>query len=221
MDTAFHYEGIFDKDVLMEYSKGMGNRQVSATVAQYHSDDDIRILNMISWKNINNLLFFGGGIVKKTFYPDPFSSAVPMYKPGETTPVYVVTRGYFSSIRPGVGPVGAQRSGAKAPEDDRLFLNVKPTTLTFFPSVKLQDWLKVRGSLGSDGDPEFETQEEIIGHRVTFNGDPLDSKVERKQRVIMGFEGKVGAKNFTKKGTNTSVSMLKNLKDSKYHLVPI
>lgn len=85
----------------------------------------------------------------------------------------------------------------------------------------MQDWLKVRGSLGSDGDLEFETQEEIIGHLVTFNGDTLDSKVERKQRVIMGFEGKVGAKNFTKKGTNTSVSMLKNLKDSKYHLVPI
>ena len=117
----------------MEYSKGMGNREVSATAAQYHSDDDIRILNMISWKNINHPLFFGGGIVKKKFYPDPFSSAVPMYKPGETTPVYVVTRGYFSSIRPGVGPVGAQRSGAKAPEDDRLFLNVNPTTLIFFP----------------------------------------------------------------------------------------
>ncbi|XMA08884.1 hypothetical protein WAI453_001675 [Rhynchosporium graminicola] len=64
---------------------------------------------MVSWKSINHLSFFGGGIVGKKFYPDASSSTIPFYKSGLSTalpgtnPVYRLSRGYFSSVRPGIG----------------------------------------------------------------------------------------------------------------------
>ncbi|KAL2075034.1 hypothetical protein VTL71DRAFT_8814 [Oculimacula yallundae] len=200
METLIHYQGTFDKDLLTKFVKNMGNRQVPTDLANYNLDDDVRILNMVSWKNINDPLVFGGGIVGKKFYPDPFRSNTALYSGGGltgTTPVYVLSRGFFSSIRPGIGDT-AERG---------LFLNVNPTTSAFFPDVNLMAWLKVRGGMEINGNPARETREEIIGRRVTFKGDKLDSKGKRKRRVIMGFEGRVGEKTFPDKVTLKKTNM--------------
>ncbi|CZR67285.1 uncharacterized protein PAC_17184 [Phialocephala subalpina] len=65
------------------------------TVAGYFPDEDIRALNVVTWKNINNPDVFSGGVNGKKFYPDLFSQARPLTL--NQTKVYILSRGYFSS----------------------------------------------------------------------------------------------------------------------------
>ena len=123
----------------------------------YLPDDDLRILNIISWKNISQDDIFGGGRSGKKFYPTPpaFSSAHMI--PNNANPVYILCKGFFTSMRPGAGS---------------LLLNINPVTTAFYPAVRLQDWMIARWP-GADGIPPANGLHELEGLRVTFEGDPL------------------------------------------------
>lgn len=105
------------------------NAHVNAKSPKFmvNPENDLKALNIISWKNINDTSFNGGRVDKK-FYP---SSLAP-YDPPESEEAkvwkncYVIRHGFFSSMRPG---------------ESSILLNVNTVTTTFYSDVTLQAWI--------------------------------------------------------------------------------
>lgn len=89
-------------------------------------ENDLKALNIISWKHINDAAF-DGGRVDKRFYP----SSLPPYNPRSKESqawkdLYVIRHGFFSSMRPGEGSI---------------LLNVNTVTTVFYADLTVQEWI--------------------------------------------------------------------------------
>lgn len=197
LKTVIWYEGSVNMGQLLSYI------QAPQSYPSYLPDEDLKILNAVSWRNINDSLHFGGGRVGKKFYPGPFPDAIRLAK--NSPLVYAISTGFFTSMRPGT---------------NSILLNANPTTSAFSPSVVLQDWIDARWGLTNGVPPDGE-QHELKQVRVTFQGDREDPKTgKRKQRRIFDFgESKVSGVTFTKKGENKLTNVLVYMKARKSNLI--
>jgi len=123
----------------------------------YHPDQDLQALNIISWHGINAPAWGGTRVGKMFFPPDGPSQTIPA---GGTGVIYDLKTGFFTSMRPA---------------DGQLLLNVSTTTSAFNlgdqeNSILLQHWIECRwnlrnGNLPSNGLEDFS---ELKGLKVTF-----------------------------------------------------
>lgn len=194
--TVFYYEGECKASDMAKYFNSI-LAVPRVDLSGYHPEKDLHTLNIISWTNINNLNTFNGGLRGRKFYPEDFSQAIPLGSPGSP---YLVSRGFFTSMRP----------GAK-----ELLLNVNPTTSAFLNDrIALQQWIMARGGTDSHGNPIASVQDELMGRRVTFSKDPLQSNGKRKQRVIMGFHGKASQCSFKKNAKASPTAFVQHMEQS-------
>ncbi|KAG4441773.1 hypothetical protein IFR05_002764 [Cadophora sp. M221] len=107
--------------------KGLLNH-VNGKDDEYVPVDQLRALNIISWKLINEHSF-DGGLVGKKFYP---SSLLNMVEEAANLAVpdkpFMIVKGFYSSMRPGEGSV---------------LLNVNTTTSAFYAPIKLSTWINI------------------------------------------------------------------------------
>lgn len=127
----------------------------------YFPDEDLRALNILSWKTINEN--WSGGRILNKFYP-PSGDALLQRYCGDYSEYWIRT-GFFSSMRPGKGS---------------LLLNVNTTTSAFYPVTNLQRYMNIRGA-------RFPLQRdlawELKGLKVTFSGDRNTSKADKKRTI--------------------------------------
>ncbi|KAH7314219.1 Piwi domain-containing protein [Rhexocercosporidium sp. MPI-PUGE-AT-0058] len=114
------YVGLVDVKGLLKHVDGKDDEYVSV--------DQLRALNIISWKRINDHSF-NGGLVGKKFYPASLLN-IQEEKANLASPEkpFMIRKGFYSSMRPGVGSV---------------LLNVNTTTSAFFAPIKLSTWIKL------------------------------------------------------------------------------
>lgn len=159
MDNTVWDEGTLDMGKLNNYIRKIaaGTTFNPAINASYLPEEDLRILNLVSWANINGSLFSGGRVGKK-FYPEPFRNAKMLGRDSQgravstdknTNAWYVLSIGFFTSMRPGTGSI---------------LLNVNPTTSAFYPAVLLSSYIQLRWKDFSDRWRRFE----LKGIRVRF-----------------------------------------------------
>ena len=123
VDSTIHYEGTLGVDQLRRHISQTQQRDV-----EYSPDEDIRILNMISWKHIYDTTSPVGHIAAagKKFYPLHLQTSQLTENNGT---VAILRKGFFSSMRPA---------------DGTLMLNVNVTATPFYPPVVLDDYIRVR-----------------------------------------------------------------------------
>lgn len=151
------------KNLVGKKAMSANGKKVAGSV--YLPDDDIRALNIVSWKKINDSGWKGGRVGNK-FYPNDLweqelaenvrQLSLPNAKVKRNMNVgpYWLATGFFTSIRPG---------------ESSILLNVNVTTSAFYAKVTVQEWIKLRGGSGN----------ELLGRKVQFSCDKKD-----KQRVI-------------------------------------
>jgi hypothetical protein len=166
LNTIFWFEGFFDTDSLSNYF-GYRNNLTVIQLGNYHPDQEIRNLNVLSWYHINDDRTFIGGRSGKKFYSGQFQGGSLL---GE---LYVVHRGIFSSMRPG---------------RDSLLLNINPATTAFFQAINLQAWINNRWSGAAHlPRPHNVDWKELKDVRVTFKGHKADANGKRKPWAIFSF----------------------------------
>jgi hypothetical protein len=207
VESRIIYEHTLDRDSLKKYCNG----KVPTRPKDYFPDNDIRILNMISWSLVNDASFDGGRVGKK-FYPtqqDPrYSGGCPVKKtPGHgQRPVvlYDIKTGFFSSMRP---------------SHNDLLLNVNSTTSAFYPPWNLQEWINKRWPSNKAG-PSIPPDDgkALKGLRVIFEGDNLTDRAGKK-RVIWSISSEsVSEQKFELKkenGLKSHVSVYDYMRDHK------
>lgn len=168
------YEGKLQVEKLSQYISTIGSRPDN-----YLPDEDLRILNLIVWKDINMWNFPGGRIGKK-FFPGKqdrnHEDRIFLDWKDSSTYLYDLKTGFFSSVRPSHG---------------QLLLNVNTAMSAFLAPTNLQTWINSRWEL-EDGEklPSGRKLKELAGIRVTFEGDALiDGRngTKRKSRIIRSF----------------------------------
>jgi len=128
----------------------------------YSPDEDLKILNIISWTRVNHPTWQGGRVGKK-LYPSSQLSRWSGNLPEAGRTIYVLRTGFFTSVRPGI---------------NSLLLNINTTTSAFFAPVSLQQWISTRR-----GTTDLQNIRcELKNVRVTFEGDTGIN--EGKKRVI-------------------------------------
>ena len=166
LNTIFWFEGFFDTDSLFNYF-GYRNTLTATQLGDYHPDQEIRNLNVLSWYHINNDRTFIGGRSGKKFYSGQFQGGSVL------DGLYFVHRGIFSSMRPG---------------RDSLLLNINPATTAFFQAINLQVWINNRWPAAPHlPRPHNEDWKELKDVRVTFQGHKTDTNGKRKQWTIFSF----------------------------------
>lgn len=221
--TMLVYEGQLNKAGLEKYVDPSDDREPN-----YYPEEDLRILNLISWKNINvREPKWRGGLVGNTFFPETQVKGSSLELPYSLTPaagakqlkdwksdpekfiqanaqkpkVYLVKTGFFTSVRPGNGSV---------------LLNVNASTSVFYPEITLQDWMR-RRCPGKGAFPRH-VLKELLTLKVTFEGDNKTHRVGKK-RGIVGFSDKnVSETVFDLHGQQTKV--LKHMQNSKHPQQP-
>ncbi|TGO35542.1 hypothetical protein BHYA_0154g00040 [Botrytis hyacinthi] len=174
MTSTLYFEGLFDVDSLGNYLRArttstqqLSDTSLSGRNGNYLPLEDLRTLNLISWKIIDSSSFKGGR-VGKNLYPhcnprrvvnqSNTSSMLPRHY------VYDLHMGFFTSMRPGHGSI---------------LLNLNTTTTAFFPfKMKLQTWLDARWGHSSSytGVAPRTGKMEIKGLQVTFDLDKVPRK---------------------------------------------
>jgi len=139
----------------------------NSPASNYLPFQDLSSLNILSWEHINAMNWDGARFNNKFFplghYPD---------MPNDTSGLYHIRTGFFSSMRPGNGSV---------------LLNVNTATSAFYPPINLQTWIERKQQ--SVGDPPRATvlsgsiRFELKNLRVTFTGDNGNHN-QGKKRVI-------------------------------------
>ncbi|KAF7879476.1 hypothetical protein EAF04_000672 [Stromatinia cepivora] len=167
MQSSIIYEGSFQRNALQAH--------VASNTSSFVPDAELRMMNIISWFNINgyngqNVALFDGFRVGKRFYPAVGGVFPSRQVPKVGKPKFLIKTGFFTSMRPAVGSV---------------LLNVNTATSAFFPPGILHDWIMRRWQTDT---PPAVDQDDLIGLRVTFNGDGVNPKT----RVIRGV-GRRGA----------------------------
>lgn len=171
----------------------------------YLPDDDIRALNVVSWKKINDPSWKGGQVGNK-FYPEglwreeleeneSLRERDKMVRYKRDIGRYWLATGFFTSIRPG---------------QNSLFLNVNVTTSAFYAETDVQKWI--------DGEKRDKGKgfNELVGRKVVFSKDP-----DKKQRIIRGIEREpIGNKTFVREEDRKkeNISVVQYLEKRKYAL---
>ncbi|TGO33935.1 hypothetical protein BHYA_0220g00100 [Botrytis hyacinthi] len=160
-----------------------------------HAEEELKFLNIISWKKVNSPQYEGGRVGKK-FYPHSFvadderwmsqkrtnEQKDPTLRFKDKVPLYQIHRGFFSSMRPGQGSV---------------LLNVNVTTSAFFSPINLAKWIESNPNAWGD------SGRLLKGVRVVFD---IHEKNRRKVFNINSIAPRsVSETKFTKDGTEVSV----------------
>ncbi|KAF5868778.1 putative argonaute-like protein [Botrytis fragariae] len=134
MDSSLTFLGLVNVKALIDHVN-------SKNIPLDHPEEELKFLNMISWKKVNSPQYEGGRVGKK-FFPRSFvvddeewmskqrfkqRKTVLRFKDNDTAPLYRINRGFFSSMRPGQGSV---------------LLNVNVTTSAFFSPINLAKWIE-------------------------------------------------------------------------------
>ncbi|PBP24089.1 QDE2 protein, partial [Diplocarpon rosae] len=117
--TAINEVGIIDMGILKKHVEG--KKCLDAP------EDLLKLLNIISWKNITKPNS-GVGRVGNKFYPEDQQSAAEKCKKFSPPERYFVRHGFFSSMRPGNGSV---------------YLNVNTVTTAFLSPINLHKWMNL------------------------------------------------------------------------------
>ncbi|TVY82147.1 Protein argonaute-2, partial [Lachnellula suecica] len=166
MTSTISYESTLNFDQLRDHVQDY----TADPHATYLPDEDLNMLNLLSWKHILDIGEPLGRVetVGKKFYPTHGSISQSLFISGRK--VYSFRHGFFSSMRPGAGS---------------LLLNVNSISTAFYPPMILQTWINHREDQASGGNhstiPSQKTQIELRGIKVTFLGD------SNRQRTITGF----------------------------------
>lgn len=181
--TRIVYEGCSNWDSLKNYTSLDGSRPLG-----YLPDEDLRILNLITWKDINSPGFRGARFGKKFFPTKQHPKDEGVLTPSKKNPnvVYELKTGFFSSARPAHG---------------KLLLTINTAMSAFYPAMNLQEWINMRWNdfPNQIHRPDSEQAKELKGVRVTFEGDDLLDNGNKKMRVIWGFSDKtLAATKFSK-----------------------
>ncbi|KAF7897184.1 hypothetical protein EAF00_005412 [Botryotinia globosa] len=198
MRSFIIYEGPFQRSAL--------DTHLSSSNSSFVPDADLRMLNIISWFRINgynpqNVPIFDGFRVGNRFYPS-VGGVIPSHTvPLRRTPVFLIRTGFYTSMRPAIGSV---------------LLNVNTVTSAFFPPEVLSTWIRLRWEQEI---PPVNEQNDLIGLRVTFNGDGANPKT----RVIRDVHNlNVGQVTFTPTDANGApgqITSVYNHMRNKYHLL--
>lgn len=163
------------------YEGSVRMRDLAALVRRAHRqaltfppEEHFKALNIISWRHINSPAWTAGRVGNK-FYPDHVDLRADLHRDERQTingrpmwvkiKVYEARTGFFTSMRPG---------------DGSLLLNVNTATSAFFPTWDLQAFIEARWGAGIPPLRE-RTRGELIGLRVTFDG---DDPTLNKTRVV-------------------------------------
>ncbi|TGO08888.1 hypothetical protein BTUL_0187g00070 [Botrytis tulipae] len=188
MDSSLSFLGLVDVKALIDHVN-------SKNTPLNHPEEELKFLNMISWKKVNSPQYEGGRVGKK-FYPHSFvaddkewmsqkrmkEQKDPTLSFKDEVPLYQIHRGFFSSMRPGQGSV---------------LLNVNVTTSAFFSPINLAKWIE--SNLNAWGDSE----RLLKGVRVVFD---IHEKNRQKVFNIKSIaQHSVSETKFMKDGTEMSV----------------
>jgi len=108
---------------------------------------ELKALNIISWKRINNPNLFSGGLNGKKFYPEELVTA----EESKTDHLYFIRKGFFSSMRPG---------------ENSILLNVNPATSAFYAPIALKQWVNLKWRSKPSAN---QFQKVLRGVKVTVN----------------------------------------------------
>ncbi|TGO53459.1 hypothetical protein BOTNAR_0295g00060 [Botryotinia narcissicola] len=188
MDSSLLFLGLVNVKALIDHVK-------PRNTPLYHPEEELKFLNIISWKKVYSPQYEGGRVGKK-FYPHSFVADDERWMSQKRTneqadltlrfedrvPLYQIHRGFFSSMRPGQGSV---------------LLNVNVTTSAFFSPINLAEWIKSNPQKW--GDPE----RLLKGIRVVFD---IHEKNRQKVFNIKSIvQHSVSETKFMKDGTEMSV----------------
>jgi hypothetical protein len=195
IDTRLVYEGSLDYQNLKKFIAISKDTDSKNSISKdYRPDEDLRILNLISWRNINEREWNGGRVGSK-FYPADQESKALYGRDNDI--LYNLRVGFFSSMRPAHGS---------------LLLNINSTTSAFFAPSNLQTWLQARYGFKDQKMLLWQLSEavnELKQVRVKFLGD-------EKTRQISGFLDKtVSEETFVKGGRK--ISVFDHMKTRKLH----
>ncbi|KAB8292552.1 hypothetical protein EYC80_008261 [Monilinia laxa] len=162
MESQVRYLGILTIDDLIKHCSSP-----CKSAADYLPNEDLKALNIISWKNINSDLFQGGRRGNK-FYPE--SLLDPVQEDGKNGRLYMIRTGFFSSVRPG---------------EDSVLLNVNTTTSAFYSPILLSKWIELErnGRLFDRSD----LQNKLKGVKVVFTAEALD---RQRKRAVFDISGR-------------------------------
>ncbi|CAG8961370.1 hypothetical protein HYFRA_00013831 [Hymenoscyphus fraxineus] len=179
-DFAVKVSITFQRDInLSELSNLVNGRSTSA---EYRHDEDIKALNLITWKMITKDSSQGRCIGKR-FFPQKKALCNKITRTEYREPVgprvFVARTGFFTSVRPGNGS---------------LLLNINVSTSAFYPAELLFDWMRHRFTKESSV-----VDNELVGLKVKFVLDQEPRATRRIARVgkkvTIQNVGKKGAKN--------------------------
>ncbi|TGO86607.1 hypothetical protein BPOR_0290g00070 [Botrytis porri] len=111
MNSSLSFLGLVNVKALIDHVK-------SKNTPLDHPEEELKFLNIISWKKVNSPQYEGGRVGKK-FYPHSFMAddersmsqrrtneqKDPSLRFKDKVPLYQIHRGFFSSMRPGKGSV--------------------------------------------------------------------------------------------------------------------
>ncbi|KAF7867569.1 uncharacterized protein EAF02_009760 [Botrytis sinoallii] len=189
MNSSLSFLGLVNVKALIDHVK-------SRNTPLDHPEQELKFLNIISWKKVNSPQYEGGRVGKK-FYPHSFVAddkewmskqrlkqrkTVLCFKDNDNVPLYQIHRGFFSSIRPGKGSI---------------LLNVNVTTSAFFSPINLAEWIKSNPKSWGD------SERLLKGVRVVFD---IHEKNRQKVFNIKSIAShSVSETKFMKDGTEMSV----------------
>ena len=216
VESKIIFERYLDQATLIRYFTA-----TSKAPENYHPDEDIRILNLISWASVNDGSFGGGRVGKKSYESkqNPKYSGTCPYKKrlegGEEAPVplYNIKTGFFTSMRPSY---------------TGLLLNVNSTTSAFYPPWNLQEWINKRWpQLTPSGQRATNPQQtipsnggkDLKGLRVTFEGDEGPTRAGKKRVIWSASDVSVKEQKFDykdKRGVTSKISVHEYIKKSEF-----
>ncbi|KAG4434827.1 hypothetical protein IFR05_009698 [Cadophora sp. M221] len=177
IDSTIFYEAQLDVAKLKKHISQDKERGVN-----YLPGEDIRILNMLSWKQIYDTKSpIGGAIatVDKKFYPLHLRTSRLTLGGQEAA---ILRKGYFSSMRPANGT---------------LALNVNASATPFYPPTILDTYIRLRGTMPL---PSASLARELKRLRIIFSGDN-----PQKIRAIKDFSSRSSSNlRFPVKGVDCS-----------------
>ncbi|KAA8564202.1 hypothetical protein EYC84_011148 [Monilinia fructicola] len=163
MESQVRYLGVLTFDDLIKHCSSPCN-----SAADYLPNEDLKALNIISWKNINSDSFRGGRRGNK-FYPESLLNAAQ--EANRDGRCYMIRTGFFSSMRPG---------------QDSVLLNVNTTTSAFYSPILLSTWIGLVFSNGwldlTNVYKRSKVQNKLKGVKVVFTAEALNR--QRKRAVF-------------------------------------
>lgn len=172
MTSRVNYLGIVETDLLKQHANTVNHVKgkpplVNSGGFHYHPDDDLKALNIISWKEINAPGFNGGRHGAK-FYPSELAANENVAQHNRN--LYMIRDGFFTSMRPG---------------QESVLLNVNVVTSAFYSPIRLQKWIDLYWSFGL---PPRDLNVKLRGVKVIFD---VGNKEHRKGHTVL----EIGPKN--------------------------